>query len=323
MNTRTVFLSASVLCRSLLLAGMLACLPPAGSAHAAGRAVWIWEKDSYELLENRSAAKEAAGFFKSKGIDTVYLYADSFKDRSLLLKKPRLYRSLIKRLRREGIKTYALLGSSYLNTETYVLPEKHPEAMAMLKRVLDYNAAAPAPCRFDGVNLDIEPHMLSEWKDSKLQLLKNFLDMGRKLTDLKKAYGQPLPVGPAVPFWLDEIKLEWEGRLKPASEHAADAYDYLALMDYRNRAEGPDGIIAHAEAELEYAALTGRKVVIGLETRKNEVEKVTFNHLREEDLERELSLAEKTFSSEPAFGGFVIHHYRSYRNWLESQRTKN
>ncbi len=305
-----------------LLAALLASLPAA--AAGAERAVWMWEKEAYGLLESRAAAKEASAFLRSKGINTVYFYADAFGGRNLLRDKPKLYRKLIRRLRGEGIKTYALLGSAYLKTEEYVLPERHPDAMAMLKRVLDYNAAAGPEERFAGVNLDIEPHMLDQWNsETRSALLRNFLDMGRKLTDLRKAYALDLPVGPAVPFWLDGITLDWEGRSKPASEHAADIFDYLALMDYRDRAEGRDGIIAHAENELRYAASIGRKVVIGVETGKNEIRKVSFHHLKEEDLERELGLTEKAYAASPAFAGFVIHHYRTYRQWLESQKKKD
>lgn len=306
-----------------LLAALILLLAAPCARAAAGRAVWIWEKESYALLESRAAAKDAIAFFKARGINTLYLYADSFQGRNLLLQKPRLYRKLIRRLRGEGISTYALLGSAYLNTEEYVLPARHPDALAMLKRVLDYNARERSGDRFDGVNLDIEPHILSQWKDRKLELLHNFLSMSRKLMDLKKAYGLELAVGPAVPFWLDGITLEWEGRVKPVSEHAADVYDYLALMDYRDRAEGRDGIIAHAASELKYASGAGRKVIIGVETGKNEIQKISFYHLKAGDMERELALAEAAFASEPAFGGFVIHHYRTYRSWLESQDPKN
>lgn len=304
-----------------LLAALFLLLPAA--AGAAERAVWVWEKDSYEMLESRAAAKDAVAFLKSKGVTTLYLYADAYGGRNLIVDKPRLYRRLIGRLHGEGMKAYALLGSSYLNTEEYALRARHPDALAMLKRVLDYNAAAKPRDRFDGANLDIEPHMLEQWKDNKNELLLEFLDMGRKLMDLKKAYRQDLPVGPAFPFWLDGVTLAWEGMTKPVSEHAADVYDYLALMDYRDHAEGGDGMISHAANELKYASAGGRKVAIGVETGNSEPQKVSFHHLREADLERELGLAEKAFAPQPAFAGFVIHHYRTYRNWLDRQKKKD
>lgn len=43
----------------------------------------------------------------------------------------------------------------------------------------------------------------------------------------------------------------------------------------------------------------------------------------EADMQRELKLAEKAFRKQPAFAGFAIHHFRSYRKWLDRQRTKH
>ena len=37
-------------------------------------------------------------------------------------------------------------------------------------------------------------------------------------------------------------------------------------------------------------------------------------------MEGELALAEKTFSGCRGFSGFVIHHFRGYRTWLELRR---
>jgi hypothetical protein len=92
-------------------------------------------------------------------------------------------------------------------------------------------------------------------------------------------------------------------------------------MDYRNHAAGGDGIISHAADEMAYASRRGRAVVVGVEVTPNELQKVTFSHLSEPDLERELVLTEKAFDGEAAFAGFAIHHFRSYRVWLD--RSKN
>ncbi|HEY5798740.1 MAG TPA: hypothetical protein VIT92_00890, partial [Burkholderiaceae bacterium] len=290
-----------------------------GAAHAqqAPRAIWTWEHESYAMLEQRAAADAAIAFLRAHGIQTVYLYADAYKARNLLVSHPEQYRALIRRLRLAGIRTYALLGSAYLNTERYILPNRRADALAMVQRVLTYNAAAPVEERFDGINLDIEPHILDEWDKDKYALLEHFLDMSADLMELKRKYGQTLQVGPAIPFWWDGIQLEWRGRRRPVSEHAQDIYDYVALMDYRDRAEGQDGIIAHALDELAYGKLIGKPVLLGVETTPNEIQKVSFHHLKEADMERELGIAERALRPQPAFGGFVIHHYRGYRDWLE------
>ena len=305
----------------LLLALALALPRPALAEPAPGdRAVWVWERESYAMVESREAADRAFAFLRAKGVNVLYLYADAWRGRNLVADDAPAYRRFIARAHDEGFKVYALLGSAYLNTEEYVLPGRSKDASAMFQRVLDYNAAAADAERFDGVNYDIEPHLLDAWDTHKLALLRGFLDMAADFARRKREARQTLAVGPAMPFWWDNIPVAWRGRTRPMSEHVADLSDYVALMDYRNEAEGNDGILDHASAEIAYAARIGRKVVIGLELTPSEPRKITFNHLTEADLGREVGLTERALRASPAFGGFVFHHYRGYLEWVAGQR---
>jgi hypothetical protein len=295
----------------------LACGPArADQAAPAPRAVWIWEADSYALLEHDRVAVDAIAFLKAKRIVTAYLYADAWAGRNLITEQPQAYRRLLRRMHAQGLRAQALLGSGYLHTERYVLPQHRAEALAMLRRVLDYNCAAAPDERFDGVSLDIEPHILDAWSTQRTTLLADFLDLSAALMQLKNRAAPELPMGAAIPFWLDGIPLAWHGANRPASQHVQDVYDYVALMDYRNHAEGGDGINAHAQDELEYGERIGRPVVIGVETAPNPLAKLTFNHLQETDLERELAAASRAAGRVHAFGGFAIHHLGAYRRWL-------
>lgn len=305
---------------SLLTAALLICPQLTLRAAPAPRAVWVWEAESSTLLRRPSAARSAVKFFKARGISAVYLYTDAYADSGLLKSNPGLYRKLLRRLRKNGIQVYALLGSWPFRTHEYVLPGRRSEAAAMLWRVLAYNASSRPEERFEGVNLDIEPHMLDAWKSDRDLLLYNFLELGSELMALKGEAGSAIRLGPAIPFWLDDIALDWHGAKKPVSEHLLDVYDYAALMDYRNMAEGPDGMIALAASELEYAQKIDRPLLIGVEVTPNEVKKVSFNSLSKPAMERELALAEAAFSVKPAFAGFVIHHFGSYRAWLDRRK---
>jgi hypothetical protein len=305
----------------MALALMLFALGAAASPSS--RAVWTWERDSYAMIESREAAEAAFDFLRSKRVDTIYLYADAFEGRNLIADQPQRYRDFIAQAHGRGFRVYALLGSAYLHTERYILPGQRGEATAMLRRVLDYNANAPASARFDGANLDIEPHLLDEWSDATREnLLHDFLDVSAAWMAMKKESGQTLAIGPAMPFWFDGIPVQWRGRTRPASEHFADLYDYVALMDYRDHADGRDGIIAHAAKEMAYAEKIGKHVVIGLELTPNELKKVTFNHLREADLEREIAATAAAYGKSKAFDGFALHHYRGYREWVAKQRAR-
>ena len=292
----------------------------ADTVAASPRAVWTWERDSHAMLESPAEADAAFAFLHSHKVDTIYLYADAFDGRNLIVDEPTRYRRFIAAAHRRGFKVHALLGSAHLNTERYVLPARRKQAQAMLQRVLAYNGAAPRESRFDGVNLDIEPHLLAEWDARRHDLLGDFLDVSAEWMAMARASQQDLAVGLAMPFWFDGIEIEWRGRTRPASEHLADLYDYIALMDYRDRADGSDGIIAHAAKEIAYAELHGKQVVIGLELTPNELRKVTFNHRSEADLERETAATQAVYGNSKAFAGFAFHHYGAYREWVQAQR---
>jgi hypothetical protein len=284
------------------------------------RAIWMWEEDSYALLENPQQAAQALHFLQSKGIQTLYLYADAHNDRLLLRSHPERYARLIQQMHKGGVRVHALLGSWPLHTERYVLPEHRTEALAMLQRVIDYNLAAEPQARFDGVNLDIEPHVLDAWSAQRETLLQGFVELSEAFMALKRRASVALQIGPAIPFWFDGITIRHDNRNRPASEFLQDIYDHVVLMDYRNRAEGPDGIISHASEELDYGRKIGKPVLIGIEISPNELKKITFHHLREADLERELGITQRVLGNDSAFGGFVLHHYGSYRPWTGNKK---
>lgn len=299
---------------------LLWALPMVAAAQAS-RAVWTWEADSYAMVEDPAVAREAVAYLQSQHIDTVYLYADAYRGHNLIVEHPALYRAFIERLHRQHMRAYALLGSAYLHTERYVLPAYRRQAEAMFRRVVQYNAAAPSAARFDGVNLDIEPHILDEWNDTtRKRLLADFLDMGRALMKIKREYHATLAVGPDIPFWLDGIDLTWNGVTRPVSEHVIDLFDYVTLMDYRNKVAGRDSILSHASSEIAYADRVGKKVVIGLQVSPDEPEKLTFDKAGPKAFEQALDAVERALRDDPSFAGFAIHHYRTYRNWIARNR---
>ena len=287
------------------------------AADRASRAVWTWERPSVAMVLSPAVADEALAFARRKHLTALYLYADAFEGRHLLRDEPQRYRDLIRAAHASGIRVYALLGSWYLHTERYVLPAFRPAAVAMVQTVLDYNAAAVESERFDGMNYDIEPHLLDAWDASTREsLLIGFLDMTAAMMEAKRRSGQSLPIGPAIPFWWDGIVVEWRGVRKAASEHIIDVTDYVTLMDYRNRADGSDSILSHAMAELGYAERVGKRVEIGLEFNPTQPAKLSFHRLTEAAFEREAATVEAGIGMRPGFGGFVFHHYEGYRRFV-------
>ncbi len=278
---------------------------------AVPRAMWIWEVDSFRLIDDPAFEKEILDDLRSQGVTTLYLYADSYKGRLPIVEEPGKLQGLIERMHGRGFKVEALLGSLYLNTPRYVLPEKAKAAREMVQRVVDFNLKAPSRSRFDAIHLDIEPYTLAAWEKNSNRIACLFLERSREWVVMAKR--AQLEVGAAIPFWYDGLKVEWQGQLRPLNEFVQDLYDYVALMDYRNHAEGEDGILFHARQELAYASRTGKGVVIGLETGPAEPEKLTFQHLGFEILSREMAIVERICREEQSYRGIAIHHLIPWR----------
>jgi len=299
-----------------------ASVAPGHSAVAAPRAVWIWEEDAVRMLDKDEAQREVLTFLELQHISTIYLYADEFNGRNILVNEPKKYRMLIASAHARGFKVFALLGSAYLRTQEYILQEKRRAARLMFGAVLDFNRGTPdASSRFDGVNIDIEPYLLDDWATGRPVRGRQYLDLSAEFMRLKAEAGSSMLVGPAMPFWYDGIEdVEWKGQRRKLNEFVQDIYDYVAIMDYRNAAEGSDGIVSHAQDELDYADRINKKVMIGVETLQSTPAKVTFFGKGAKYFEAQLSIAESAMTQHRSFGGFVVHHLNPYRALVEDKK---
>jgi len=313
------------LCFAIAISVLVLCcvsVAPRRSAVAAPRAIWIWEDDAIRMLDEDEALREIENFLDRQHISTMYLYADEYHGRNILMNDPEKYRKLIANAHARGFKVFALLGSAYLRTEEYILPEKRQAAVRMFGSVLDFNRdTTDASERFDGVNIDIEPYLLDDWSSARERRGRQYLDLSAEFMRMKAAVGSSLLVGPAMPFWYDGIEhVEWNGKHRRLNEHVQNIYDYVAIMDYRNVAEGRDSIVSLAQDELDYADRIDKKVMIGVETLDSSPAKVTFFGKSEKYFEQQLALAESAMKRHRSFGGFVIHHLKPYRDLVEEKK---
>ena len=87
-------------------------------------------------------------------------------------------------------------------------------------------------------------------------------------------------------------------------------------MNFRDTARGDDGLIFHAQNEIDFGNSIGKKVVIAVET--NDVadefnpEKVTFFEEGEKHMERQLSITAREFRRDASFDGFAIQDFVGY-----------
>jgi hypothetical protein len=296
---------------------------------AAPRALWVWNAG----VITQSAEREALfDFCQAKNISILYVHLGDFlsdKKRNAGDAKHVSEKSLgdfLEAAHAKNLRVEALDGDP-----SFARAAQHEAALRRLQLALEYNRAAPAARRLDGFQWDIEPYVLKEFKDETQHaaVLGEFLDVVKKSRDLvlaEKENGE-FWLGFALPFWMDGEKqtIAWNGANKPATFQALDTLEtlpraYVALMAYRDKADGTGGTIAVVRDEINYAAqyAPNVKIVVGQETGavKGDPPSITFYEEGEGALETALAQINAAYSASPVYGGVAIHHLDSYRDLI-------
>ncbi|WP_433424548.1 Ig-like domain-containing protein [Microtetraspora malaysiensis] len=300
--------------------------------HRQDRAMWIWEKASYNLVLNPGSRRLLETVLAPGS--TMYLGVDTYAGRDMIEDARPQLRDLVAWAHRRGMKVHATVAGGTRPPYLGALARYRDRAVGEMERVLDYNFSSAPAERFDGINVDIEPYILPWFNSAKPDVQIQWLDTLRAMIARRDASGQPLLFGPAVPRWLDTsaccTDITYGGTTRTMAEHVQDMADYIAIMDYRDQADGSAGIIAQAAGELAYAERVGKplSVVVGVETldiaTSGDPSSITFREEGRDVMEAELAKVYQAFSGSPAFAGVALHHYDSYRDlptiWGESAR---
>lgn len=251
--------------------------PPAEVAPAAaGRtrelrtALWVWNTE--DLLGDRSERDTFLEFIEAHAITHVFLYLPAANGESPSAGYIPFDGSeigpLLGQLRARGAVAYALDGD-----RDYVLPENHAGVYRTVERVVAHNRSVPPEQRFHGVRYDIEPYLAPGFQGPRRQdLLNGYVELIAGVA--QRAHDGDLAVAVDIPFWFDapdeETGMYMEavlaGERRKLLEHLMSLVDDIAIMDYRTRADGPNGALAHAQGELALGEATGVGVFVGVET---------------------------------------------------------
>ncbi len=292
----------------LALFALSACLWISVAQSSEIKALWVWEEDTFRMLDDPTWRDDTLDRLRKDGFNTIYLYADYFGDRTPISEDRGLYEAVIEAARERGFRVEALLGSKYLNTNRYVMPDRQAIAKDMLERIKTYNMLVQPSARFDAMHLDIEPYTTDEWKADREKVVEWYVEAAREWRRIAHDGDLHVEIGAAIPFWFDRVE-RGDSTLVVA---LIESFDYVALMDYRDKAEGRDGIIEHARYEVDLAGRLGRKVIVGVETGDTELDKLTFLQEGRTVLDDELRKVTAAFNGKEGFAGVAIHHLSSY-----------
>ena len=230
------------------------------------KAMWLWETE--KIVTNPKEKQKLLDFCKTQGITDLFLQipyeAKKEEGKWEILWDSSKIRPLIADLHRAGVTVHALDGDP-----EFALKKLHGRVIALIQSIIQYNREATPQERFDGIRYDNEPYLLPSFAGvHKEAVLKQYLTLLKASHSLARQAN--LTFGVDIPFWFDgnnkffEPVAELEGR--PMSKLIIDIVDNIGIMNYRTQAYGADGVITHANSELQYAAMRGKKVFVGLET---------------------------------------------------------
>jgi hypothetical protein len=250
---------------------------------AAERAMWVWDTSDPQAVVSLAT---------SRGIGQLYAAVPPHVDSSPKLGE---LRRLVALADTAGIRVDALGGDpGWVDNPAWV--------------VTSWLQPALATGLFTGVHVDIEPYTTAAWTKNRKAVIKKYLTT---LDSLRTA-AAGTPIEADIPFWFDEVAansstLDREIMLRT---------DAVAVMAYRNRADGPDGTIALASAEVAAGGQLGRPVRIGQETNflgsgPTEV-KQTFHGMTLAQMDSQLALVRGAFAASPSFAGLAVHDSLGY-----------
>ena len=305
-----------------LLIGLLLCglLPAAELSAAKMRGMWIYKAD--EIASSTEASDRLFDFCEKRHITDLFwqVYFTKLADGGRALKNVDVTRAFLKRAHARSLRVHALFGDP-----SHTLKAKHGIVFASVDAVVAFNRDGSVEARFDGVHLDIEPHGLPQWKKAdlteKCDLLGQFVEVNHQAVMRVHTADARLVYGVDIVFWLDKTNAEgkavypvkFQGVTKDAAKHLLDVVDQVAIMSYRDTAEGANGIIALVAKTIAYADTGKAKVFVGAKMADIGPKMESFYGQSESQMMAALRPVDETYRPHPGYAGLAFFMYESFK----------
>ncbi|BCB02371.1 amidase [Bacillus sp. KH172YL63] len=263
------------------------------------KSTWLW--NTWEIVSNH---EEIIGFLTAHGVDEVYLQVDPEVETVY-------YHQFIEKASIEGIAVHALDGAP-----KWATVKGRSSLVSFFDWLKNYQDAAAEGQRFKGVHLDVEPYLLPAWSTAYGNTVLNYQRMVAAAAELSAELQLPLAMD--IPFWFDERKFNNEFGKGNVAEWVIGKTDEVAVMAYRDLANGPNGINELVRNEIQFGLSQGKKVKVGVETAPSaEGDFLTFYEEGEAFMSGELALVDDRYRAYQSYNGIAVHHYESWKSLKE------
>lgn len=293
----------------LMVMNLFPSLARADNGHS--KALWAW--DFYEAASDSDKISQLLNFLNEQEINLLFIGT-----RKTLPDQPATYDELIQRAHAEGIRVFAVVGRA-----NWALEGNHREALEEVRQVLSFNASHPNNT-FDGIQYDVEPHTLPEFKTKRGSVSYQYLQLLKRIAKEIAESKDPLEFNAAIPSWYangeNPVIVETGGQRKPLSYFVLDIVDTVTVMAYRDTGERQ---IRAAQAEADYAASVGKSIYIGAETSPPNggsiPNEITYYDKGLNYMNQQLNTIIDYYLKHSGFNGIAIHNYSIYKKMTENQ----
>ncbi len=284
------------------------------------RGMWIYKTD--EIASSASASNALFDFCAQRHITDLFwqVHFERLPDGGRPLQNTEPTRTFLQRAHARSLRIHALFGDP-----SHTLRAKHGIVLASVDGILIFNREGATDAHFDGVHLDIEPHGLPQWKKAELaqkcDLLTQFVEVNHKAVSRAHAEDPGLIYGVDIVFWLDKTTpigkpaypVIFQGIAKDAAKHLLDCVDHVAIMSYRDTAEGKNGIISLVAKTIAYADTTKAKVFVGAKMANIGPKMEGFYGMTEAQMMSALKAVDDAYTPHPGYAGLAFFMYEAFK----------
>ena len=282
-----------------------------GNTLLGNRHLFVWDNT---IVGDSPRTSELLAFAVSKSIEVIFIDVQPLGDPDPGNPAESVYTDFLADCHAAGLQVYALSGDPFWGVSC---GENLPGQVACMQDGWDfYQNVIDVGLPFDGFIDNTEPYNADsdDWWSRLDDRAQQYLDFYHGLRD---RIGNSVHLTSTIPFWYDQdpetscMKLDGKnGPCKPLNWYVATIADDCAIMDYRDVADGPNGLVTHAIDEI-----ATHKTIIGIETQElgMQDDSLTFFEEGEAVMEAELTKVYNAFVGDSNFLGFFIHYYGSYK----------
>ncbi|PKG23770.1 amidase [Niallia nealsonii] len=255
-------------------------------------ATWIWNPWSLRTEETK-----ILNFLVKNNVDQVYLQVDSDLSNSV-------YQQFIAKATAKNIEIYALDGAPDWATQ-----KGKTKQTAFFQWVKAYQSKSSANQQFQGIHLDVEPYILSNWDADRSSTVLYYQEIIRNSANQSAKLNLPFTID--MPFWFDSINFQNKFGKSNLAKWAINLTDGVTVMAYRNMAAGENGINTLVKTEWQYAQNANKPITIAVETgQSDEGIHISFYQKSSAYMKAELAKVNKAYPENNV--KFAVHYIDSW-----------